>query len=93
MKLIEETFTDINGRKFRRNTVRSSGDGSFLTLDKLHGSALGREAVCSARATGAAAGSERANQRLEAGGGTGSFASLSTSCSAPAPPPDKEANT
>jgi hypothetical protein len=35
MKLIEETFTDINGRKFRRNTVRSSSDGSFLTLDKL----------------------------------------------------------
>jgi hypothetical protein len=35
MKLIEETFTDINGRKFRRNTVRSYGDGSFLTLDKL----------------------------------------------------------
>jgi hypothetical protein len=36
MKLIEETFTDLNGRTLRRWTVRSAGTGQgYLPLDKL----------------------------------------------------------
>ncbi len=37
MKLINETFSDINGRKYRRYTVRSMGAGQpyrFNILDK-----------------------------------------------------------
>lgn len=33
--MIDETFTDINGRRFRRYTVRSTGQGFFVPIDKL----------------------------------------------------------
>jgi hypothetical protein len=34
-KMINETLTDINGRRLSRYTVRSTGQGFFIPVDKL----------------------------------------------------------
>jgi hypothetical protein len=44
MTKIDEEFTDLNGRKFRRWTVRAIGNGYFMSIDNLansHPSSLG----------------------------------------------------